>query len=197
MKPSLVASSRREAAPPSSRACRRTFARRIPGRKAAKNGAWCGSMPSSPSVVTAMTSSASPSKTTCVGVTSLNAIVLGTCHPFGVLADLVDSPGVEERGLRQIVDLPFEDLLERSDRLRKLHVLAGPARELFGDEERLREESLNAARAPHGNLIVLGEFFYAQDRDDVLEVLIPLEHLLNSASDGIVFLADDLRIEDA
>src|ERR1700733_12854785 len=157
-------------------------------------------MPSSPSVVTAMTSSAAPSKTICVGVTSLNGSVRecsATRHPFGVLADFVDRAGVEEGALRQVVHFAFEDLFERSDRLRKLHVLTDPARELLCHEERLRAEPLDGTRSRHRALIVLGELLDAQDRDDVLQVLVALEPLLNAAGYGVVFFADDLRIEDA
>src|SRR5215469_2505164 len=100
-------------------------------------------MPSSPSVVTAMTSSALPSKTTSVGVTSLKGKELATSHTFGVFAHFVDRAGVEERTLGQIVDLAFEDLFERCDGLAELDVFSGPSGELLGNEKRLREEALD------------------------------------------------------
>src|SRR5579862_7597812 len=127
----------------------------MPGLSAARNGAWCGRMPSSPSVVTAMTSSALPSKTTSVGVTRLNGNELATSHTFGVFAHFVDRTGVEERALGQIVDLAFEDFFERCDRLGELDVFAGPPGELLGDEKRLREEALDAPRSRDGDLVIL------------------------------------------
>ena len=43
--------------------------------------------------------------------------------------------------------LAVEDLAEAAHRLGDRHVLAGAAGELLGDEERLREEALDLARA--------------------------------------------------
>src|SRR5579863_5299986 len=101
-------------------------------------------MPSSPSVVTAMTSSASPEKTTSLGEMSLNGIAFAMAglrrraHLFGGFLHFVDRAGVEECGFGQVVDFAVEDLLERGDRLGKLDVLSRTARELLGNEERLR-----------------------------------------------------------
>src|SRR6185503_4114012 len=62
-----------------------------------------------------------------------------------------------ERGLGQRVVLAFEDLLERTHRVLALHELARRARERFGDEERLRQEALDAARARDGLLVLFAE----------------------------------------
>jgi hypothetical protein len=49
--------------------------------------------------------------------------------------------------LGQLVVLAVEDLAEAADRVLELHVLAGRAGELLGDEERLRQEALDLAGA--------------------------------------------------
>src|SRR5579884_632031 len=194
MKPSLVASSKRRAAPFS-----RTFARSTPGLSALRNGAWCARMPSSPSVVTAITSSAWPSKTTFVGVMSLNGIadMSDRCAEFlGRGFDVVDAAGVEEGLLRNVIDFAVEDLFERRDRVRELDVLAGSPGELLRDEKRQREHALHAARARDRNLVVFRKLLDPQDRDYVLQVFVTLQGLLNAARDLVVLLADDLRIEN-
>ena len=122
-----------------------------------------------------MTSSASPSKTTACGVISLNGTVFAIARrprPASrrCLSTSSIPPAIEERLLRQMVDLAVEDFLERRDRVCELDVLARTARELLGHEERLREEALHAARAADGDLVVFGELFDAENRDDVLQV---------------------------
>src|SRR5436305_544426 len=58
----------------------------------------------------------------------------------------LDRPDHVERLLRKVVVLAVDDLLEALDRVLELHVLAGRAGELLGDEVRLREEALDLAR---------------------------------------------------
>ena len=41
------------------------------------------------------------------------------------------------------------------------------------------------------------KFVHAQNRDDVLQILVALQHLLHAARHVVVFLADDLRRERA
>ena len=51
--------------------------------------------------------------------------------------------------------------------------------ELLGHVERLREEALDLARARHGQLVFVGQFVDAQNRDDVLQILVALQNLLH------------------
>src|ERR1700694_4780947 len=67
--------------------------------------------------------------------------------------DFVDRPLEEERALGHLVVLAVDDLLEAADRLGDRHVGAGRPGELLGDEERLREEALDLARALHRQLV--------------------------------------------
>ena len=64
--------------------------------------------------------------------------------------------------------------------VREAYVLAGAAGERLGHEERLREEALDLAGALHGELVLVGELVDAEDRDDVLELLVALEDLLDA-----------------
>src|SRR5947209_914422 len=86
---------------------------------------------------------------------------------LGGLDDVVDGALQQERGLRDVVVLALEDLLEAPDRLGDRHVDAGGPGELLGDVERLREEALDAARAADDELVLVGELVDAEDRDDV------------------------------
>src|SRR5439155_24772743 len=87
--------------------------------------------------------------------------------------------------------------LEAADRIGDGDVLAFEARELLGDEEGLREKLLYLARARHRQLVVFGQFVDAENRDDVLQVLVALEDLLHLARDVVMLLADYPRIENA
>ncbi len=92
--------------------------------------------------------------------------------------------------------LPCDDLLEAADRLGDRHVRARGAGELFGDEERLREEALDLARALDGQLVLVGELVDAEDRDDVLQLLVALQDLLDFVGHAEVVIAEDVGLED-
>ena len=96
-----------------------------------------------------------------------------------------------------IVVLSFGDLLKPLDRLGDGYVLALESRELLGDEERLRQEPLNLARARDRQLVVFGELVDAENRDDVLEVLITLQDLLHRSSNRVVLLSEHTRVQNA
>ena len=66
-----------------------------------------------------------------------------------------------------------------------------------GDEERLRKEAFDLASTRDGLLILVGEFFDAQDGDDVLQFLIALEHGFHGARNAVMLLAQNARIENA
>src|ERR1700710_2894079 len=143
-------------------------------------------MPISPPSVRVETCCTSPSKTSPSGVrTSTSSLcsaatsALRRCRGFGGLGDLVDRALHVEGALGEVVVLAVEDLAEAADGLGDRHVLAGAAGELFGDEERLREETLDLA-GPRDRLAVLvGELVDTEDGDDVLELLVALQDLLD------------------
>ena len=93
--------------------------------------------------------------------------------------------------------VPSDDLLEALDRVGEGDVSARDAGELLGDVEGLGEEALDLARAVDRELVFGTELVHAEDRDDVLQLLVALEDLLDPARDGVVLLADDARVEDA
>ncbi len=74
--------------------------------------------------------------------------------------------------------------------------LPGHARELLGHEDRLRQELLDLPGTRHDDLVLLGQLVDAEDRDDVLQVLVPLQDLLHAPRDRVVLLADVARVED-
>src|SRR5262249_2639395 len=83
-----------------------------------------------------------------------------------------------------------------ADGVLALHVLAVHARELLRDEERLRRERLEATRAADDDLVLFAELVLAEDRDDVLEVLVALQDLLDALRGVVLLLAADQRVED-
>ena len=93
--------------------------------------------------------------------------------------------------------LSFQDLLKALDRLGKRHIPAGKARKLPCHEERLGQESLNFSGSRNDQLVFLGKLVHYQHGDDVLKLLISLEHLLDAAGHLVMFLAHDTRIQDS
>ena len=112
-------------------------------------------------------------------------------------SDFLDRADHVEGLLGDRVVLAVHDLLEALDRLRDRHVLAGQPGELLRDEERLRQEPLDLARARDRELVLFRELVDAEDGDDVLQVLVALQDLLHRAGDVVVLVADDARVEDA
>src|SRR6202171_3760554 len=185
-------------------------------------GMCSGRIPSAPSDPGATTKSASPLKrrpstvtmSTCSFLVSANvSLTLRGCASFGHVRfcllllrgcltpgrrhRLVDGAHHVEGLLGQVVVLAFEDLAEAADRLFQRHVLPGPVGEDLGHEERLRQEALDLARHCHQHFVVLGQLVGAEDGDDVLQLLVALQHLLHAAGDPIVFLPDDVGCEEA
>ncbi len=95
-----------------------------------------------------------------------------------------------------MVVLAVKDLLKAANGILELHVLTGRAGEGFGYVEGLRQEPLDLSRTRHGHLVVLRQLVHPEDRNDVLKIFITLQHGLNTASDLVMFLADDLRIKN-
>src|ERR1044071_865100 len=118
-------------------------------------------------------------------------------HQPSTLFNLVDAALHVKIRLGHVVVFAVQDFLEAADGLRHGHRFALPAGEDLGDGERLAEEPLNLAGAEHGELVVRGQFVHAENGDDVLEILVTLQHALEAAGDVIVFATDDVRGQGA
>src|SRR5687768_7387680 len=165
----------------------------------ASSGVWPGRTPKYPSDPGSCTSSTCSLTSARSGVTissvSLvgSAISSGGLHAAALFDRFVNRPDHVERLLRQIVVLAVDDLLEALHRVGNLHVLALEAGELLGDEEGLRQEPLDLARTRHGELVVFRQLVDAENRDDVLQVLVALQNLLHRPGHVVVLLAQDAR----
>src|SRR3954447_5399539 len=162
------------------------------------SGWWFASTPIEPTVVRVETISTSSLNTSPSGVrTSTRNLVRATASALlRGLDDLVNAALHEERRLGQLVVLAVDDLAERAHGVVDRDVGARGAGERLGDVERLRQEALDLARALHRHLVLVGELVDAEDRDDVLELLVALEDLLDARRDLVVLLADDVGLED-
>ena len=116
---------------------------------------------------------------------------------LALLLDVFEAAAHEERLLGEVVVLALAELLERLDRLGDRHEGTVEAGERLGDEGVLRQETLDAAGPVDEDLVLLGELVDAEDRDDVLQVLVALQDLLDPCRDGVVLVADVARVEDA
>src|SRR5690606_32681884 len=138
-------------------------------------------MPSSPSSPVATTRVASPWKISCSALTmSQRMVVLMIGFSLsgdlaGLLDRFVDGADHVERLLRQVVVLAVHDALEAADGVLQRDVLARRAGEHLGHVERLAEEALDLAGARHRQLVLFRKLVHAQDRDDVLELLVLLQ----------------------
>src|SRR3989338_359017 len=63
----------------------------------------------------------------------------------------------------------------------------------FSDGEWLRKEALDFACSVYQSFVFFGEFLDTQNRDDVLQVFVALEHAARFVRHAIVFFAHDLR----
>src|SRR5664279_1850839 len=111
--------------------------------------------------------------------------------------EVLDTTAHEERLLRVLVEIASGETFERLDGLLDRHERSLHARELLGHERVLRQEALDASRPADDDLVLLGEFVDAENRDDVLQFPVTLQDLLGALRDVVVLLADVLRIQDA
>ena len=132
----------------------------------------------------------------CSGLGGRGLRRLLALHVLRLLEHLLDRALHVEGALGDVVVLAVDDLLERAHRLLDRHVLARAAGELLGDEERLREEALDLARARDRLLVLVGELVDPEDGDDVLQLLVALQHLLDLGRGVVVVLAEDVGLED-
>ena len=109
--------------------------------------------------------------------------------------DFVDATLHVEVAFGDMIEFAVEQHLEAADRLLDRDVFAGRAGEHFGDRERLREETLDFAGAVDGELVLGRKLVETENGDDVLQILVALEHALHVAGDLVVLLADDVGLE--
>src|SRR5918996_5623082 len=166
----------------------------------AMRGAWLARTPMEPVVVRVETISTSSSNTFPSGVrTSTGKLLRGIlvlARPARRLDHLVDRALQQEGPLRDVVVLALDDLLEGAHRLLDRHVLALGPRKRLRHEERLRQEALHLARPLHGHAVLVRQLVDAEDRDDVLQLLVALQDLAHLVRDLEVLVADDVRLED-
>src|SRR2546423_2955881 len=118
-------------------------------------------------------------------------------HALGLLARLLDGADHVEGLFGQVVVFAVNDLLEAADGVGDLDEFAFEAGELLRDEEGLREEALNLARARDDQLVLLRKLVEAEDGDDVLQVFVALQDLLDRLRRVVVILTDDSGVEYA
>ena len=93
-----------------------------------------------------------------------------------------------------MVVVAIEDAGETTDGFPSAERTARRTGEDFGHEERLGQEALDLTSADTSCLSCSDSSSILQDRDDVLQLLVALQHVLNAAS-GVVVFPDDQRIQ--
>src|SRR5579875_1360669 len=95
------------------------------------------------------------------------------------------------------VVLAFEDLPGSAYGFFERNVATLSTGEDLGNEHGLGQETQHFTCACHVEFVFVGEFFDAQDVDDILKFLVALDELLHAACDPIMCLANDIGIEQA
>src|SRR5271170_987388 len=111
--------------------------------------------------------------------------------------DLLDGTLHVEVSFRRVVVFTVENFLEATDRVSHWNLSALPPGKNLRHAEGLAEETLNLSGASNRELVVRRKLIHAENRDDVLEVLVALEDLLNAARDVVVLLSGDLGRQGA
>src|SRR4029077_16832392 len=142
-------------------------------------------MPRSPSEAEANTALASPANSSPSALTmstwmvGLSAMVL--LQGLGLRHRFLDAADHVEGLLGKCVELAADDALEAADGVLERHDLAVFPGEHLGDVERLRQEALHLARPVDRELVLFRQLVHAEDRDDVLQLLVALQHRLHAA----------------
>ena len=69
-------------------------------------------------------------------------------------------------------------------------------REHLTNEERLRQELLDAACAAYRHTVLIRKLLDTENRDNVLQVTVALKHLLHFTCNAVVLFADDTRLQN-
>src|SRR6266480_2535467 len=104
------------------------------------------------------------------------AMIPGTLLQRLCLFDgLFDAADHVERLLRQMIELAVDDGFEAADRVLERDEFSRRAGEYLGDEERLRQETLDLPRPRYGELVLGRELVHAENRNDVAQLLVALQ----------------------
>src|SRR5256884_5111593 len=114
----------------------------------------------------------------------------------GLLLHVLDPADHVERLLGKVVVLALADRLERGDRLFQRGEDARLPAELRRHVHGLGQEPLDPPGPLHGDLVLFTELVDAQDGDDVLQLLVPLQDPLHLAGHVVVVLPDVPGIQD-
>merc|ERR1712241_560734 len=89
-----------------------------------------------------------------------------------------------------------ETFCETSNSLFHGDQLAGMACEYLGDLERLRKETLDLTCTCYGKLVFFRQLVHTQNSNNILKGLVILQDLLDSTSNFVMFLANNVRVHD-
>src|SRR3984957_6192100 len=117
-------------------------------------------------------------------------------QPLGLRFHVLDPADHVERLLGQVVVLALADRLERGNGFLERREHAGLPGELLGHVHRLGQEPLDPPCSLHGDLVLLAELVDAEDGDDVLQLLVPLQDPLHLAGHVVVVLTDVPGVQD-
>ena len=91
----------------------------------------------------------------------------------------------------------FDNFLEAFDRVRHLYIFTATTRELLGDKERLRQESLDFPSTRYCKFVLFGKLIDSKNGYDVLEILVLLQDGFDGSRNVVVFCPDDSRVENS
>src|ERR1700739_1931632 len=114
---------------------------------------------------------------------------------LGFLDRFFDAADHVERLFWQMGVVTVEDAFEASNGVFQGNVFPRSTGEDFSHEERLRQEALDLTSTVYQLLVGFRQLVHTQDRDDVLQLFVTLQHVLNAASGLVVIVADHGRVQ--
>ena len=105
--------------------------------------------------------------------------MIGSGYLIGLLPGLFYPANHIKCRLRQIIMLPFDDLLEPFNGLCHRHIFTLCPCKSLGHMKWLRQKSLDSSGSGNGQFIIIREFIHPKNSDDILKVFIFLKNLLD------------------
>src|SRR3989338_3179443 len=99
--------------------------------------------------------------------------------------------------LRHIIVLANQNFTKTSDSFFAFYIGPLHAGKLFGDKEWLAQKLLNFSRTLNGEFVDIGQFFHAENGNNILQIFISLQYLLDLARLPIMLLPNNQWIKNS
>ncbi|GMR43041.1 hypothetical protein PMAYCL1PPCAC_13236 [Pristionchus mayeri] len=123
-------------------------------------------------------------------------LILQLGELLSLLEDVINTSLHVEGNLGKMIEFSLEDHLESLDSILQTDELSCVTSEDLSHLEGLGQELLDLTGAGHSQLVVLRQLVHSKNGDDVLKRLVVLEDLLDTTSNVVMVLSDDVGVHD-